>query len=185
VKIATIMDCEIHLERGDITDQRTDAIVNAANSSLMGGGGVDGAIHRHGGKIILKECKEIRGNKWPDGLPTGEAVITSGGNLHARYVIHTVGPVWRGGKRGEPELLANAYRNSLQLSVDQGLKSISFPSISTGAYGYPIYEAGRIALSTIKSFLEEHEGLEKVIMILFSDRDYVAYKEASEGIFKT
>jgi O-acetyl-ADP-ribose deacetylase (regulator of RNase III) len=184
VKIATILDCEIHLERGDLTDQRTDAIVNAANSSLMGGGGVDGAIHRRGGKIILKECKEIRRDKWPDGLPTGEAVITHGGNLHARHVIHTVGPVWKGGNKGEPELLANAYRNSLQLSVDQGLKSISFPSISTGAYRYPIHEASRIALTTIKSFLEEHEGLEKVIMVLFSDRDYVVYKEASEGIFK-
>jgi O-acetyl-ADP-ribose deacetylase (regulator of RNase III) len=184
MKIATIHDCEIHLEKGDITDQRTDAIVNAANSSLMGGGGVDGAIHKRGGKAILNECKEIKREHWPEGLPTGEAVITSGGNLPARYVIHTVGPVWRGGNRGEPELLANAYRNSLQLLLDQGLKSISYPSISTGAYGYPINQASRIALSTINGFLEDHKGLEKVFIILFSDRDYMAYMEASEGIFK-
>jgi O-acetyl-ADP-ribose deacetylase (regulator of RNase III) len=183
VKLATVLGCEIHLERGDITDQRTDAVVNAANSSLMGGGGVDGAIHRRGGKNILKECKEIRMEIWPDGLPTGGAVITTGGNLPARHVIHTVGPIWRGGKRGEDELLANAYRNSLHLAIDEGLKSISFPSISTGAYGYPIHDASRIALSTIKGFLEEHGGLERVIMVLFSESDYSTYMRASKGIF--
>ncbi|MEM1726681.1 MAG: O-acetyl-ADP-ribose deacetylase, partial [Candidatus Bathyarchaeia archaeon] len=127
----------------------TDAIVNAANPSLMGGGGVDGAIHRKGGPKILEECKRIRATEYPDGLPTGKAVITTGGNLKAKYVIHTVGPVWRGGKSGEAELLAEAYRNSLKLAVSKGIKTIAFPSISTGAYGYPIDEASRIALSTV------------------------------------
>ncbi|MEM2459623.1 MAG: O-acetyl-ADP-ribose deacetylase, partial [Candidatus Bathyarchaeia archaeon] len=140
----------------------TDAIVNAANPSLMGGGGVDGAIHRKGGPKILEECKRIRATEYPDGLPTGKAVITTGGNLKAKYVIHTVGPVWRGGKSGEAELLAEAYRNSLKLAVSKGIKTIAFPSISTGAYGYPIDEASRIALSTVKDFLEKENGLEEV-----------------------
>ncbi|MEM4643732.1 MAG: O-acetyl-ADP-ribose deacetylase, partial [Candidatus Bathyarchaeia archaeon] len=144
----------------------TDAIVNAANPSLMGGGGVDGAIHRKGGPKILEECKRIRATEYPDGLPTGKAVITTGGNLKAKYVIHTVGPVWRGGKSGEAELLAEAYRNSLKLAVSKGIKTIAFPSISTGAYGYPIDEASRIALSTVKDFLEKENGLEEVVFVL-------------------
>jgi len=126
---------KIRIIQGDITEQETDAIVNAANSSLMGGGGVDGAIHRKGGPKILEECKKIRETEWPDGLPTGKAVITTGGNLKAKYVIHTVGPVWRGGKYGEPELLAEAYRNSLKLAVSRGLKTIAFPAISRLPYG--------------------------------------------------
>ena len=128
----------LQLIKGDITDVEADAIVNAANSSLMGGGGVDGAIHRKGGSKILEECRRIRATEWPDGLPTGKAVITSGGNLKAKHVIHTVGPVWLGGFHVEAELLKQAYKNSLRLAVAKGLKTIAFPSISTGAYGYPL-----------------------------------------------
>lgn len=166
------------LVQGDITEMETDAIVNAANPSLMGGGGVDGAIHRKGGPKILEECKQIRAREWPNGLPTGKAVITSGGNLKAKYVIHTVGPVWRGGNSGEPELLAEAYRNSLKLAVSKGLKTIAFPSISTGAYGYPIEKACRVALKTVKEFLEKEDKLSKVVLVLFSKRDFEVYKEA-------
>jgi len=168
--------------QGDITEMNTDAIVNAANPSLMGGGGVDGAIHRKGGPKILEECKKIRATEYPDGLPTGKAVITTGGNLKARYVIHTVGPVWRGGNEGEPELLAEAYRNSLKLAVSKGLKTIAFPSISTGAYGYPIEKACRVALTTVKEFLEKENQLEKVVLVLFSRRDFEIYIEAAKEI---
>ena len=173
---------KVHVIRGDITDQETDAIVNAANSSLMGGGGVDGAIHRRGGPRILEECKRIRATEWPDGLPTGRAVVTSGGDLKAGYVIHTVGPVWRGGRNREPELLANAYRNSLRLAVSKRLKTISFPSISTGAYGYPIEKASRIALSTVKEFLEKEDKLVEVVFVLFSQRDLETYKKAAREV---
>jgi O-acetyl-ADP-ribose deacetylase (regulator of RNase III) len=160
----------------------TDAIVNAANPTLMGGGGVDGAIHRKGGPKILEECKRISTTKWPNGLPTGKAVITPGGNLKAKYVIHTVGPVWRGGTSGEPELLAEAYRNSLKLAVSKGLKTIAFPSIITGAYGYPIEEASRIAIATVKEFLEREDNLDKVIFVLFTRHDLEIYKEATKEI---
>lgn len=168
--------------QGDITEMDTDAIVNAANPSLMGGGGVDGAIHRKGGPKILEECKRIRATEYPDGLPTGKAVITTGGNLKARYVIHTVGPIWHGGKHGEPELLAEAYRNSLKLAVSKGLKTIAFPSISTGAYGYPIEKACKVALTTVKDFLEKEDKLEKVVLVLFSQRDFEIYKQAAKEI---
>jgi O-acetyl-ADP-ribose deacetylase (regulator of RNase III) len=173
---------KICLVQGDITDQNTDAIVNAANSTLMGGGGVDGAIHRKGGPKILEECKQIRAMKWPDGLPTGKAVITSGGDLKARHVIHTVGPVWRGGIHGEPELLAEAYLNSLKLAVSKGLKTMAFPSISTGAYGYPIEKASRIALTTVKEFLEKEDKLDKVVFVLFTKHDLEVYKQAAKEI---
>jgi O-acetyl-ADP-ribose deacetylase (regulator of RNase III) len=173
---------KICLFQGDITKQDTDAVVNAANPSLMGGGGVDGAIHRKGGPKILEECKRIRATEWPDGLPTGKAVITSGGNLKARHVIHTVGSIWRGGTSGEPELLAEAYRNSLRLAVSEGLRTIAFPSISTGAYGYPIEKANRIALSTVKEFLEKEDKLDKVIFVLFTKHDLEIYKEAAKEI---
>jgi O-acetyl-ADP-ribose deacetylase (regulator of RNase III) len=143
---------------------------------------VDGAIHRRGGPKILEECKEIRTTEWPNGLPIGRAVITSGGNLKARYVIHTVGPAWRGGTNREPELLANAYRNSLRLAVSKHLNSISFPSISTGAYGYPVERASRIALSSVKEFLEEQDRLKEIIFVLFSQRDLEIYMEAAEEI---
>lgn len=173
---------KVRLVQGDITEMETDAIVNAANSSLMGGGGVDGAIHRKGGPKILEECKRIRATEWINGLPTGKAVITTGGNLKAKYVIHTVGPVWHGGKSGEAELLAEAYRNSLELAVSKGLKTIAFPSISTGAYGYPIEKACRIALSTVKDFLEKKDELDEVVLVLFSKHDFEIYKEAAKEI---
>lgn len=177
-------NARIRLTQGDITEMETDAIVNAANPSLMGGGGVDGAIHKKGGPKILEECKRIRATEYPDGLPTGKAVITTGGNLKAKYVIHTVGPVWRGGKSGEAELLAEAYRNSLKLAVSKGLKTIAFPSISTGAYGYPIDEASRIALSTVKDFLEKENGLEEVVFVLFTKESFEKYKEAAMEVFR-
>jgi O-acetyl-ADP-ribose deacetylase (regulator of RNase III) len=169
--------------QGDITEQDVDVIVNAANSSLMGGGGVDGAIHRKGGQKILEECKQIRSGEWPEGLLTGKVVITSGGNLKARYVIHTVGPIWHGDKSGEKELLKDAYLNSLKLAVQKELKSISFPSISTGAYGYPIYEAARTALSTVKKYLEQENGLEEVNFVLFTEGDLNTYQDAAKEIF--
>ncbi|MFC2004580.1 macro domain-containing protein [Chloroflexota bacterium] len=138
----SINQSKLSIIQGDITSQVTDAIVNAANSSLMGGGGVDGAIHRAGGPAILEECKQIVAKQGR--LPTGQAVITTGGNLKARYVIHTVGPIWHRGDKGEPELLASAYRESLKVAVENNLSSISFPSISTGAYGYPVNQAWRL-----------------------------------------
>jgi len=173
---------EFLLFQGDITDMNTDAIVNAANSTLMGGGGVDGAIHRKGGMKIVEQCKKIRAIEWPSGLPTGKAVVTSGGDLKARHVIHTVGPIWRGGSQGEPELLAEAYRNSLKLAISKGLKTIAFPSISTGAYGYPIEKASRIALTTVKRFLEKEDRLEKVVFVLFTEKDLEVYKEAAKEV---
>jgi O-acetyl-ADP-ribose deacetylase (regulator of RNase III) len=169
----------LELVKGDITDVEADAIVNAANSTLLGGGGVDGAIHRKGGPKILEECKRIRETEWPDGLPTGKAVITSGGNLKAKYVIHTVGPVWFGGFHVEAELLKQAYRNTLKLAVSKGLKTIAFPSISTGAYGYPVEEASRIAVGTVKAFLENEDRLEKVIFVLFSDKAFEIFLKAA------
>jgi len=174
----------LELIRGDITDVEADVIVNAANSTLLGGGGVDGAIHRKGGPKILEECKLIRATEWPDGLPTGKAVMTSGGNLKAKHVIHTVGPVWLGGFHVEAELLKQAYRNTLKLAVSKGLRTIAFPSISTGAYGYPIEEASRVALCTVKKFLENEDKLEKVIFVLFSDKAFEIYLKTAETYFK-
>jgi len=173
----------VHLVRGDITEMETGAIVNAANSSLMGGGGVDGAIHRKGGPKILEECKLIRANQFPLGLPPGKAVITSAGNLKAKKVIHTVGPVWHGGNRGEPEILTEAYRNSLLKAVANGIKSVAFPSISTGAYGYPIRDASLTALKAVKSFLEKTDKLTKVVFVLFSEGDLKVYMDSAKEIF--
>lgn len=175
---------KVCLVQGDITDMATDAIVNAANSSLMGGGGVDGAIHREGGPRILEECKRIRAAEWPDGLPTGKAVITSGGKLKAKFVIHAVGPVWSGGTHKEPELLSEAYCNSLRLAISKGLKTIAFPSISTGAYGYPIEKASQIAIITIKEFVEEEDKLEKVAFVLFTEHDLRIYEEKAAEILR-
>ena len=176
---------KLRLLQGDITEMDTDAIVNAANPSLMGGGGGDGAIHRKGGPKILEECKRIRETKYPNGLPTGKAVITTGGNLKAKYVIHTVGPVWRGGNKGEAELLSEAYRNSLKLAVSMGLKTIAFPSISTGAYGYPIEKASVVALSTVKEFLEREDGLDEVVFVLYTGRDFEIYRRTAEEIISS
>jgi O-acetyl-ADP-ribose deacetylase (regulator of RNase III) len=163
---------------GDITDQAVEAVVNAANSSLMGGGGVDGAIHRRGGPAILEECQLIRLKEWPAGLPTGGAVITTGGSLKARRVIHTVGPVWSGGRSGEPSSLAECYASSLRVAVNHGLKSVAFPSISTGAYGYPTREASRIALRAVKGFVEREGAPAEVIFVLYSENDFKTYMEA-------
>lgn len=165
------------LIQGDITEQETEAIVNAANTTLLGGGGVDGAIHRAGGLTILEECKKIRAKQ--GGCPTGEAVITTGGNLKAKYVIHTVGPVWSGGKRKEDTLLHNAYKNSLSLAKDKGIRSLSFPSISTGAYGFPIERAAEVALSTVRNFLKGYT-FEEVRFVLFSQKDLNVYEEVWE-----
>jgi O-acetyl-ADP-ribose deacetylase (regulator of RNase III) len=173
----------VRLVRGDITEMETDAIVNAANSSLMGGGGVDGAIHRRGGPKILEECKKIRATEWPQGLPTGKAAITGAGNLKAKHVIHTVGPVWRGGNRGEPELLAQAYQNSLRLAVAKGLKTVAFPSISTGAYGYPVEDACLVALEAVKEFLEKDDNLDEVVFVLFSESTLEVYAKKAEKMF--
>jgi O-acetyl-ADP-ribose deacetylase (regulator of RNase III) len=178
-------NARIQLIKGDITEVDVDAIVNAANSTLLGGGGVDGAIHRKGGPKILEECKLIRATKWPDGLPTGKAVLTSGGNLKAKYVIHTVGPIWLGGFHVESELLKQAYRNSLKLAVQNGIKTIAFPSISTGAYGYPIEEASRVAVGSVKKFLEKEDKIKKVTFVLFSDLDFAVYLRALKDIVES
>ena len=162
---------------GDITRQDTDAIVNAANSSLMGGGGVDGSIHRGGGPVILEECRQIVARQGD--LRTGKAAITTGGNLKARFVIHAVGPVWHSGKRNEPGLLASAYRESLSLAAAKNLKSISFPSISTGAYGYPVDLAAGIALKTVNSFLIQNPGtIKEVTFVLYNQTTFDGYKSA-------
>jgi len=163
------------LIQGDITQQATDAIVNAANSGLLGGGGVDGAIHRAGGPAILEECRRIRDRIGR--LPAGQAVITTGGRLKAKYVIHTVGPVWHGGTSGEAETLASAHRESLKLATEKGLKSISFPAISTGAYGYPTESAARIALETAMDFAEQNTSLKEVAFVLFDDYSYQVYAD--------
>jgi O-acetyl-ADP-ribose deacetylase (regulator of RNase III) len=167
----------VHLVKGDITDQDVDALVNAANSTLLGGGGVDGAVHRRGGPKLLEECKLIRQRDWPLGLPSGEAVITSGGNLKAKRVIHTVGPIWRGGNSGEASVLASCYRNSLKVAIKEGLRSVAFPSISTGAFGYPIKDAARIALQTVKEFVEREGRPESVVFVLFSEEDAGVYRD--------
>jgi O-acetyl-ADP-ribose deacetylase (regulator of RNase III) len=177
------MDMEIKISgttlsfiKGDIAHEETDAIVNAANSRLAGGGGVDGAIHKAGGPKIMEECRKI------GGCPTGSAVITTGGNLKAKYVIHTVGPIYKDGKHNEAKLLSSAYKSSLALAVKNGIKSLAFPSISTGAYGYPINEAAEIALKTIMDFIKTHKELSLVRFVLFSDRDFEVYKKMLERL---
>ncbi len=159
----------IQIIQGDITKLNIEAIVNAANTSLLGGGGVDGAIHRAAGKGLLEECKKLNGCK------TGEAKITKGYNLFAKHVIHTVGPVWRGGNNGEPELLKSAYVNCLNIAVGNNIKSIAFPSISTGIYGYPIEHAAKIAVETANEFLTKNDFIEKIVFVCFSKNDYDIY----------
>jgi O-acetyl-ADP-ribose deacetylase (regulator of RNase III) len=173
----TVNKTKISVIEGDITRQNTDAMVNAANSGLMGGGGVDGAIHRTGGPSILEECKKIVAQHGR--LPTGKAVITTGGKLQARYVIHTVGPIWHGGSRNEAEFLRSAYYECLKLATENKLASISFPSISTGAYGYPVDEAAKIAVDTVVSFLKQQmTSLKDVVFVLFDSRTYQSYRSA-------
>jgi len=176
-----INQAKLRLIQGDITKQDTEAIVNAANSSLMGGGGVDGAIHRAGGPAILEECKQIVARQGR--LPTGKAVMTTGGNLKASYVIHTVGPVWHGGNKGEPELLASAYHESLKLAADNNLASVSFPSISTGAYGYPVDRASRVAIRAVDAFLRQRAtSLREVVLVVFDSQTFTAYSLALREI---
>ncbi len=160
--------------KGDITKiMDVQAIVNAANKSLLGGGGVDGAIHRAAGPELLKECRGLHG------CETGEAKITKGYNLPCEFVIHTVGPIWRGGEKGEPKQLASCYCNSLKVAVENGIRSIAFPSISTGVYGYPVEEAAKIAVETVRGFLEKNGGSFDVVeWVLFDDRTYWTYKKA-------
>ena len=165
----------------DIVEQDVDAVVNAANPILMGGGGVDGAIHRVGGPMVLAECMEIRRTMRPGGLPTGEAVVTTGGALRARHVIHTVGPVWRGGGSGEAELLRRAYRSCMRIAAEMGLRSIAFPCINTGAYGYPVGEASRVVVQSIREFIVETGWGGEVLLVAFTARDYGALKAALEG----
>jgi len=168
----------LELVRGDVTGQETEAIVNAANPSLLGGGGVDGAIHRAAGPGLLAECRELPQVSPGVRCPTGEARLTGGHGLKAEWVIHTVGPIYRGGERGEPELLAAAYRHSLALAEEKGISSLSFPSISTGAYRFPIGEAARIALSEVLAFLPAARRVELVRFVLFSSTDLAVYREA-------
>jgi O-acetyl-ADP-ribose deacetylase len=164
-------DSKIDIVRSDITKLDVDAIVNAANTTLLGGGGVDGAIHRAAGTELLAECRTLGGCR------PGEARITRGYHLPARFVIHTVGPVWRGGQRGEPGTLANCYRNSLQLAVENEIKTIAFPAISCGAYGYPIPEAAQVALKTTRDFLATDDSIDKVAFVLWGEDIYDAYRQ--------
>ena len=163
---------KIELVLGNITKQTVDAIVNAANTTLLGGGGVDGAIHRAAGPELLEECRRI------GGCPTGEARITKAYRLPAKDVIHTVGPVWRGGNTGEDELLGNCYRNSLKLAEQNGVKTIAFPSISTGAYGFPIERAAPIAVRTVREAIDNTKSIERIIFVCFSQPDYEVYEKS-------
>lgn len=162
---------KIKLLKGDITKLDVDAIVNAANSSLLGGGGVDGAIHRASGPMLLDECRKLKG------CETGDAKITKGYNLPAKYIIHTVGPVWHGGNMNEPELLKSCYRKSLELAAKESLKSVAFPNISTGVYRFPKDLAAQIAIHTVKDFLKENESIREVIFVVFDDENYTIYQQ--------
>ncbi|NQT37283.1 MAG: O-acetyl-ADP-ribose deacetylase [Planctomycetes bacterium] len=173
-----INDAALQLHQGDITAEEVDAIVNAANSRLAGGGGVDGAIHRRGGSGIMQETN----TRYPEGCPTGSAVITGGGNLSAKYVIHAVGPVWSGGNRGEAELLASAYRRSLELAVENDCHGIAFPALSAGAYRFPVDRAARVALSTAIEFLRSNGRPEVVRFVLFTEGIYGAFAAALEEL---
>jgi O-acetyl-ADP-ribose deacetylase len=169
--LGSFLDGRVTVIVGDITKQDVEAIVNAANSSLLGGGGVDGAIHRAGGPAILEECREIRRTRFPQGLPTGEAVVTTGGNLPALYVIHTVGPIYREHGEREAELLANCYHNSLTLAVEKNVASVAFPSIATGVYRYPRDEAAEVSTRTIEEFLSNDLQLKEVRLVFFQRQD--------------
>ena len=170
----------LKVQQGDITRLTVDAIVNAANSSLLGGGGVDGAIHRAGGPTILSECREIRETRYPEGLPPGEAVVTGGGNLPSAWIIHTVGPIWDGGSRGEEETLKKAYRNSLLQARKLGARSIAFPAISTGVYRFPKELAAKIVMEVIQEFIAEYEMPEEIILIFFSPSDETLFLKVAD-----
>jgi O-acetyl-ADP-ribose deacetylase (regulator of RNase III) len=175
---------KVLIVQGDITEQSVDAIVNAANPTLMGGGGVDGAIHRAGGPAILEECKRIIANQGP--LAPGKAVISTGGRLKARYVIHTVGPIWHGGASNEANILASAYRECLKVAADKKLTSLAFPSISTGAYGYPLGQASGIAMDSVGSFLRELAStVNRVVFVLFDSKTYQSYCFALQQLIET
>jgi len=181
---ATFGRTKLVLVQGDITEQKTEAIVNAANSSLLGGGGVDGAIHRAAGPKLHEECLAIRAKQ--GGCPTGQAVITGGGNLVAKYVIHTVGPIWHGGTQNEPDLLYQAYSNSLNLAQENQIRTLAFPSISTGAYRFPIREAATIALRAVKEFVEKYpDALDEVRFVLFSSNDLQVYEQTLHKFINT
>lgn len=177
--VATAADGRISVQVGDLTAQKVDAIVNAANSSLMGGGGVDGAIHRAGGPAIIEACREIRCTRYPQGLPTGEVVITTGGALPARHVIHTVGPVYGQHDGDEPRLLANCYRNALELAREHGLRAVAFPAISTGIFGYPSDEAARVVSRALGEFLASDDAIAEVRLVFFSRRQADAFLAAA------
>lgn len=182
-KDKTFLGGRVSVVAGDITQQDVEAIVNAANASLLGGGGVDGAIHRAGGPEILEECREIRRTRFPNGLPTGEAVITTGGKLPALYVIHTVGPIYGQNQGNDPGLLENCYHNALTLAVEKNLTSIAFPAISTGVFGYPPDEAAAVASKTIENFLSTDRQLKEVRLVFFQARDaevFLANQKFSE-----
>ena len=164
----------VRLIQGSITELNVDAIVNAANNSLLGGGGVDGAIHRAGGPVIMEECRKIVASQGE--CKTGEAVITKGGRLLAKFVIHTVGPVWKGGDNDEETLLANAYRSSLKVALESGIKTIAFPNISTGIYGFPKNKAATIAISAVREFLKNNTAMEEVLFVCFDEENYKIYK---------
>lgn len=165
----------INLVQGDITKMQVDAVVNAANSSLMGGGGVDGAIHRTGGAVILEDCRKIVARQ--GSCKIGEAVITRAGNLPAKFVIHTVGPVWNGGSKGEEQLLADAYFNSLTLAAENNIRSIAFPNISTGIYHFPKEKAASVAISTVQFFLKNNNSVKDVIFVCFDNENFLLYKK--------
>jgi O-acetyl-ADP-ribose deacetylase (regulator of RNase III) len=177
-KVDWLLEDRLGVKVGDITEESVDAIVNAANSSLMGGGGVDGAIHRKGGDAIYQACARVRKEQYPDGLPTGKAVATESGNLPCRYVIHTVGPVWSGGRSGEAEKLASAYAESLRAAAELGLHTVAFPSISTGVYGYPKGKAAKTAYRAVEAFLSQNELPEKVFFVFFSSGDRDVFLES-------
>ena len=173
----------LELVVGDITEETTDAIVNAANSSLLGGGGVDGAIHDAAGPALLAECKKIREQRGP--LPAGQAVSTSGAKLKARYVVHTVGPVWQGGTRNEPQVLESCYCHSIEEANRRSCASISFPSVSTGAFGYPVHDAAQIAIRTVADLLQSPEWVKLVRFVLFDDRTFKAYARAADELSRS
>lgn len=178
--LVNISGCKLNLLQGDITEQQVDAIVNAANSSLAGGGGVDGAIQSAGGPAIMQDTNA----QYPDGCPTGNAVASVAGNLSAKFVFHAVGPVWRGGREGEPALLQSAYRKCLQLAVKHECQSIAFPAISAGAYGYPLDMAANVALKTVTDFQKWHKKPPEVRFVLFSEGDYGAFARSLETLIE-